>query len=761
MIRILLCTAMGLSVLGTSSSPGIFFNAIKKEFRLQTLRTTYAFRISPDTSNLEHLYWGPMVLASDDLAYLADDSVPLVSFDMLKDTQLLEYADFGSGDFKSPSFEVEYADGTRLSPVVYKAHQILQGKVRVDEGLPSLYNETVAECQSLCITMHDPDYGLEVDLWWTIYLDYDVVLRQATIRNLGAGPAGSGPVLLRKAASATLMLPAPSHSHYEMTQLSGSWANENNVISRKVDVGTLSVGSTRGLTSHISNPFVVLSDGPFSETSGFHYSAQLVYSTNWLAEVQGAHTGRARLNIGINPQTFDWLLNPGESFSTPEAVLAFSSEGVGGISRQLHKLYRTRMVRGLWRDRKRPVLVNSWEAMYFDMTEDRIVNELALPATKLGVDLVVVDDGWFGHRDNDTCCLGDWTPNPQKFPNGLQGLSKRVNALGLNLGIWMEPEMISPNSDLYRQHPDWCVHVGNRTRSQARNQLVLDLSRPEIQDFVVSSVTKVLTSANIMYLKWDFNRALTEVGTAVSSTRSGELYHRWMLGAYRVMRRLTTAFPDVLFEGCAGGGGRFDVAMMEFFPQIWTSDDTDAVARSSIQYGASLGYPSSVMAAHVSVVPNQQLSRTTPLLTRLRVASGGSGFGFELALNDLSADDQSTISNFLKQRATWEQVVREGDMYRLVSPFESPRSCWMWVSPDQRQAIFVAVQTGQYHVEVQWPHIKLQGLDPETVYEVQPTNQRFSGRALMGAGVLINYLKVKGDADSVLLSFTATDGRVS
>jgi len=608
----------------------------------------------------------------------------------------------------------------------------------VDPAQPAYYVETSDEASTLRVDLWDPLTDMRMELWYTVYHEYDIITRRAVVVN-----SSPGAVTLRSIMSATVDLPTAKH-HYTMSHLSGSWARERLLTSDRLHVGTKSIHSRRGASSHQHNPFFIISDGDYSEHSGDHYAFSLVYAGGFLGHAEMTQTGHLRLAMGIDPMTFEWNLASGDAFIAPEIALAYSHTGVGEISRQLHRLMRTRLVRGNFRDRRRPTLVNSWEAMYFDVSEDRILEDLAIPAAELGIELVVLDDGWFGERNNDRSSLGDWWPNPEKFPNGLAGVAERVRALGLEFGIWMEPEMISVDSDLYRAHPDWPLHVGERPRTESRNQLVLDLSRPDVRDFVVDAVATVLTSANISYLKWDFNRHLTEAGSAYfGAAQQGEIYHRFVLGVYDIMERLVTAFPNVLFESCSGGGGRYDPALLYYMPQVWTSDNTDAIARLKIQYGTSVAYPATTMSAHVTKSPNEQNGRTTTLATRGLVALGGV-FGYELDLNVLDSQEQAQIKQQLALHDRIEDVVRTGDMYRLFSPYEldpqQPRlTSWMYVAADRQRAVLFAFNSDYYELVWNNPRVVLRGLDPAMVYElyddVQLKRYTLPGAVLMSAGV--------------------------
>jgi len=732
-------------------SPGIYYTASTSQFTLQGKESSYVFRI--DRSGLlEHLHWGAAVHSLndfDDLGYLASDSIAK-SFDAgSKNAQMLEWADYGTGDFRAPSFRVRYGNGTSISPLVYVSHQIFPGKPIVDSAQPAIYLESDSEATSLRLLLEDPITKLQVHLWFTIYHDYDIITRRAVIMN---NQSDGSTVYVEILNSATVDFPQLTAQDWHFSQLSGSWARERHFYSRPLKLGTTSVQSRRGASSHQHNPFALFSAGiPAHEELGEHFAFNLIYSGNFLIEAEVIQTGRLRVNVGINPFNFEWRLRNGETFTSPEVVMVYSASGYGKISRQLHRIYRTRLVRGFWRDQRRPILVNSWEAMYFDVSEEKILNNLAKPAADLGIELVVLDDGWFGERNNDRTSLGDWYVNLEKFPNGIAYLANEINSMGLTFGIWMEPEMISVDSNLYRAHPDWCLHTGDRARTESRNQLVLDLSRPEVRDFIVDAVVNILGSANIQYLKWDFNRHLTEVSSeAFGIDQQGEINHRFVLGVYDVMNRITSRFPNVLFESCSGGGGRFDPAMLYYMPQVWASDNTDGVARGKIQYGTSIAYPASALGAHVSVSPNEQNGRVTSMKTRSLMAMSGT-FGYELDLLELSEADKIQVREFIAIHLSVEEIVRTGDMYRLLSPFDSNLCAWMFVTADQTRAAVFAFNSEYYEVIWNYPRLKLRGLSPDAIYSVKPIDlvvpQRLSGRTLMSAGLVFQF---NGDSESAL-----------
>ena len=485
--------------------------------------------------------------------------------------------------------------------------------------------------------------------------------------------------------SAALDLP---DARWQLLQLSGTWGRENHIVERRLRPGRQSVGSDRGVSSHQHNPFIALRRATTTEDAGEVYGFSLVYSGNFLAEAEVDAFETTRVRLGISPETFTWTLEPGAAFVSPEAVLVYSDAGLGAMSDAYHGLYRDRLARGAWRDAPRPVVINNWEATYFGFDETKLL-EIATSARDLGVELFVLDDGWFGRRDSDDSSLGDWFVDRRKLPNGLEGLAAGVEALGLTFGLWIEPEMVSERSDLFAAHPDWAVGVPGRPRTESRQQLVLDMSRPEVVDHLVDVLSEVLSSAPISYVKWDMNRNITEpYSAALPADRQGEFFHRYVLGVYDLYARLVAAFPTILFESCSSGGGRFDPGMLAFAPQAWTSDDTDAVERLAIQWGTSLVYPTSSMGAHVAAVPNHQTGRITPIGTRAAVAFFGA-FGYELDPTALSPDDRAAVADQIAFYKAHREVFQRGRFVRLRSPFEGDgnETAWMAVAPDAREAV--------------------------------------------------------------------------
>ncbi|NDL67385.1 alpha-galactosidase [Clostridiales bacterium F-3ap] len=651
------------------------------------------------------------------------------------DTLPQEYPAYGNTDFRVPAFRVEFPDGSTVTDLRYKGHAIFAGKKAL-EGLPALYAEEGDHVETLEVTMEDTLLPLRVVLSYTVFKDHDVLTRSARIVN------GSGETLkLLDALSVNVDF---RKDGFDMLQFSGAHIRERHLVRRSLEMGQTSIESRRGASSHQQNPFLVLVEKGTTETQGEAYGINLVYSGNFIgqAEVDQFHT--TRVSMGINPFEFSWMLEPGEAFQTPEAVLAYSGEGLGALSRTLHKAYRQRLARGRFRDKERPVLVNNWEATYFDFDQEKIY-EIAKMAASTGIELMVLDDGWFGKRDDDRRALGDWTVNGEKLQGGLDALARRVRDEGVQFGLWFEPEMVSEDSDLYRDHPDWCIHVPSRNRSTGRSQLVLDLTRKEVRENVVEQVRRILAGAPITYVKWDMNRHMTEVHSlSQPPDRQKETAHRYMLGLYEMMEVLTGEFPHILFESCSGGGGRFDPGMLHYMPQTWTSDDTDAVERLKIQYGTSMAYPAVSMGAHVSEVPNHQVHRTTSMKMRGDVAMAGN-LGYELDITKSSEADLEAIREQVSFYKGIRGLVQFGDLYRLASPFEGNETAWMFVSEDKRAAcVFWYKVLGA--PQEPFRNLRLEGLEEGADYTVTASGGempplRAGGDELMGVGIPLPMLE--------------------
>lgn len=629
----------------------------------------------------------------------------------------------GRGDYRPSMVRVKDVTGQRCTELFYISHEIVKGKPKL-EGLPASYVESEDEAETLTVTLADPLTGLDVRLNYTIFAGLPVLASSAQFVN-----RGQQPLLLENAASFCLTLPG----RYDMLHLHGTWARERSVERVAPARLTRMIESVRGASGHEHNPFVVLADPETTELSGECYGVALVYSGDFRMVVDENALESTRLVAGLNPRSFEWKLSPGESFQTPEALCAYSANGLNGMSQAMHTLMRTRLCRGEWRDRERPILINNWEATYFNFNHEKIM-EIARAAQALGVELFVLDDGWFGHRDSDNSSLGDWVVDRRKLPNGLSALAQDITSLGMRFGLWFEPEMISPDSDLYRKHEDWCLQAQGRRRTQSRQQLILDMSRRDVQDYVIDAVSSVLRSAPISYVKWDMNRNFKETGSqCLLDGREGETSHRYMLGLYRVLDAITSAFPHVLFESCAGGGGRFDAGMLYYMPQTWTSDDTDAVERLSIQYGTSMCYPVSTMGAHVSACPNHQLHRVTAMKMRGDVALAGN-FGYELNLAQQSPEDLEEIRRQIKRVKKLRRTTQQGVFTRLKSPFEGGVTAWQFAD-DQYVILCVYRVLAQTHEPRQV--IRMVNV-PQGRYRME-NGAEVSSDTLMHAGVTVAF----------------------
>ena len=598
------------------------------------------------------------------------------------DTLPQEYPTYGMSDFRVPAIEVLAQDGSSVVDLRYETHRILSGKPPLP-GLPATYIEQEAEADTLEIDLRDPLTHLQVTVRYTAFAEHSVIARSVTVKN-----EGTAPLRLARVLSAALDLP---DADYEFRRLAGAWGRERAVVTGPMTAGGHWIESRRGASSHQQNPYFELARPGADERHGDVLGVSLVYSGNFFMGAEVDQFNSLRLVAGVNPFDFEWRLEPGETFHAPEVLLAYSDEGFGGLSRTWHRLFRTRLARGRHRDNLRPVLINNWEATYFAFDRATLL-DLGASAAGLGVELFVLDDGWFGRRDNDESSLGDWTVDARKLPGGLADVAQELAQQGLQFGLWVEPEMVSPDSDLYREHPDWCLHVKGRERSLGRHQLVLDFSREDVCDEIVRRLTDVMHSAPIRYVKWDMNRHMTEVGSAGrAADRQRETAHRHMLGVYRVMEEVTRRFPDVLFESCSGGGGRFDPGMLYYMPQVWTSDDTDAIARLGIQFGTSLVYPASAMGAHVSAVPNHQVGRITPLETRGLVAMMGN-LGYELDVRRLSETERRQVREQIGLYKQIRPLVQFGDLYRLQNPNDGRGAAWMYVNGERTEAFATYVR---------------------------------------------------------------------
>jgi alpha-galactosidase len=607
-----------------------------------------------------------------------------------------------------PAVTVQQENGSRISNFVYQSHEIFAGKKSL-APLPATYVEQDSEAETLEILLYDAVTETELVLSYTIFADFPAVARSTRFFQ-----KGKGSITLDRAMSACVEF---GDADFEMVHLSGAWARERYVKTRKLEMGIQSVQSLCGASSSEHNPFLALKRPDANEKQGEVYGFSFVYSGNFLAQVEVSTHELTRVTMGIHPEMFSWELKEGESFQTPEVVMVYSDRGFNGMSQTFHRLYKTRLVRGAWRDQPRPILLNNWEATYFDFNEEKILN-IAKKAKEAGAELFVLDDGWFGARNDDWRGLGDWYVNLEKLPNGISGLSEKVEKIGLKFGLWVELEMVNKDSDLYRAHPDWIIGVPDRFESHGRHQHVLDYSRKEVVDGIYEMISRIIRGSRISYIKWDMNRYISEPYSRTALPENqGKVMHQYILGVYDLYTRLTTEFPQILFESCASGGARFDPGMLAFAPQTWTSDDSDSSERTKIQYGTSYVYPIVSMGSHVSAVPNHQLLRTTPLATRANVAYFGT-FGYELDLNLLSEDEMKQVKAQIAFMKKYRNLIQmDGDFYRLLNPFEGNDTAWMVVSQDQTEAVAAFYQRLN-KVNASWLRLKLDGLAPDMRYEV-------------------------------------------
>lgn len=731
----------------------IFYNEKDKAFKLRANNTDYMMKVCEE-GYLAHVYYGNKV-PDEDLTYLlrldespftpATNDRDRASF---MDTLPFEYPCFGPGDYRESAFKIMDANGMSTCDLRYVSHKMYEGKPKL-EGLPATFATEESGCSTLEITMYDKYADIEVVLIYTAFDKLDVITRSAVITN-----KSEKPFKITRALSACVDFDTDK---MDMITLNGSWARERAVERCRLHHGKQLVDSCRGESSHQNNPFVALCDNNADEDKGEVFGFNFVYSGNFYAQAEVTQHKKTRFLMGINPLDFEWLLEKGESFACPEVVMVHSDEGIGKMSRTFHDLYRNNLIRGEYKDKRRPILINNWEATYFNFDTDKLI-DIAKEASKLGIEMLVMDDGWFGHRDSDNSSLGDWFVYEKKLKGGLKYLVDEVNKLGMKFGIWFEPEMISPDSELYKAHPDWAIQIKGRPLTLCREQYVLDYSRKEVRDHVYGMMKKILDSANIEYIKWDMNRQLTEVGSAtLPAERQRELWHRYVLGVYDLMDRLTTDYPHILLENCSGGGARFDPGMLYYSPQIWCSDDTDAIERLKIQHGTSMCYPCLAMGAHVSDCPNHTVGRNTPFKTRGHVAMVGT-FGYELDVTRIPQEDRDAIPAQIKEFNKFNKLVRTGDHYRIGNMFEDNTwDAWEFVAKDKSEALFEFVQVlGRPNERSR--RIKLKGLEADAYYyEENEPDKKISGAALMNAGINIakmwNGDGLYGDFCSKILHF--------
>ncbi len=691
-------------------------------FHLQGRNISYIMAVD-SFGNLIHIHYGRK-LHDKDYDKTNTKYVNWAAYDenniTLENTQQ-EYPSYGHTDLRNPAYTVKNVDGNSISQLKYKDYTIKENYIPEIEGMPSLFIGNKS-AQTLEITLEDKISGVEVVLSYSVFDDYDVILRNTRIHNIS-----DSTIEIDSAYSANLDI---AKGNYDLIYFSGGWGREREFCRSEIQQGAkIDISNARGGSGHTLNPFIMVSEHNADEDKGNVYGFSLIYSGNHSSMIECDQYGNIRVQQGINPFMFKWTLEKGESFVTPQCVMCYSENGIGGLSRELNDVYRTNLCRSKCADKDRPILINNWEATYFDFDEDKLLS-IAKRAKEAGVELFVLDDGWFGTRNDDFSGLGDWTVNYDKLPSGIDGLAKKINDIGLKFGLWFEPEMVNPDSDLYRAHPDWAISVPNRISSLSRNQLILDLSRDDVCDYIITAVSDVLKSANIEYVKWDMNRPMTDMPYEGYN-------HKYTLGFYKIMDAITGAFPNILFEGCSGGGGRFDAGVLAYMPQIWTSDNSDAAARLKIQYATSMGYPVSAISAHVTAVPNHQNGRITSLKMRADTAYAGV-FGYELDITKMSDTELAEIKKQVETDKKLRTLMRTGDFYRILSPYETNYCSWEMVSKDKKEVFFYSAKI----FSVANSHdirIKLKGLDAEAKYMDTVTGEVYGGDELMYYGVEPKY----------------------
>ncbi|WP_099469443.1 alpha-galactosidase [Konateibacter massiliensis] len=721
---------------------------------LSTVNTTYAFQVM-ESGQLEHLYYGRKIRleAADFITekYAFCPGNTIAYSEEHKNFSLedccLEMSSYGKGDIREPFIEVVHADGGSTSDFVFDCAVISKGK-EAYRTLPGSYG-TEEEVEHLTVILKDKQYYLTLELHYYVYEKEDVITRSSRLIN-----ESNEEIRLARLMSTQVDF---DRAGYVFTTFNGAWAREMQRHDTVVNTGKTVNSSYTGSSSSRANPFVMVSRENTTEETGDCYGFNLIYSGNHYEAVEVSGFEKTRIVTGINPQSFSFLLTPGEDFEAPEAVMTYSHEGFSGASLHMQRFVREHIVRGEWKNKVRPVLLNSWEASYFDINERKLLN-LAKAGKEVGIELFVMDDGWFGTRNDDTQSLGDWYVNEKKLPNGLTGLAEKINRLGLDFGIWVEPEMVSLNSECYRNHPEWVMEIPDKPHAEGRNQRILDLANPEVQDYIIEQMTKVFSSADISYVKWDMNRIFSDYYSQyLPKERQQETAHRYMLGFYRVMQALNERFPSILFEGCAAGGNRFDLGMLCYFPQIWASDNTDANCRVETQTGYSYGYPMSTVGAHVSACPNHQTLRITPLETRFHVASFGV-LGYECNFCDMGKEELAEIAAQIELYKQWREVLQFGDFYRGRSGNIHE---WTCVSADQTKAVGMLMQT---LVTPNWRYetYTAKGLSAEKKYHFYSKIKKYNIKEF---GDLINtvspiHIKQNSIAQNVIAKFVKMDSEV-
>ncbi len=688
-------------------------------FHLQGKNISYIMTIN-EAEDLLHYYFGSKISDRDYSLKNEKLSFSLLSYDeneICMETLPQEYPAYGYADLRYPAYSVRNKFGNSVSRLLFKGYEIKENQVAFVKGMPSIFE---GDCtpQTLEITLSDEKIGLEVILSYTVFDEYDVILRSSRFVN-----KSDARMVIESAYSAAVDF---DKKDLDLVYFPGAWCREREFTRTSISLGEkIDISNARGGSGHAMNPFVMVCDKLATENQGDVYGFSLIYSGNHSSVVECDQYGNVRLIQGINPQGFETVLESREEFFTPQSVMSYSNCGFGGVSRTLHDLIRNNLCRSSWANKNRPILINNWEGTYFDFNEEKLV-AMAKQAKSVGIELFVLDDGWFGKRNNDKSSLGDWFVNEEKLPSGIKGLAEKINAEGLMFGLWFEPEMVNPDSDLYRRHPEWAIQVPNMKPSLGRNQLMLDFANPEVCDYIIESVGSILENANVAYVKWDYNRMLTDMPFKGYN-------HKYILGLYRVLDELTDRFPNVLFEGCASGGGRFDPGILAYSPQIWTSDNSDAVSRLKIQYSTSVCYPLSAISAHVTAAPNHQVGRMTSLKTRAEVAYAGI-FGYELDITTMSEEECQEVKKQIGFYNGIKELVRTGDLYRLQSPYDSNYCVWQVVSKDKSEVFLFGCRI-MSQANFKEARIYLEGLDSGKEYIDTETGITYGGDELMAMGI--------------------------
>ena len=715
-------------------------------FCLETANTSYIIGLADHRTFVGHVYYGRRVRRQDLRYLLRTGEAPFVPSGNEReccsfyDTFPAEYSGNGVGDYRESSIAVRTQAGQHAVMPTYVSYEITDQKPELP-GLPSAFDREHT-AQTLILRCRDEVLQLDVDLYYTVFEENDMITRSVRISN-----QSKEAVYLTKAYSACMDM---DDDAYEMLTLHGSWARERQMDRRPLGYGKTSVGSIRGESSHQEHPFMAWMKSSTTQTAGEVYAMHFIYSGNFIAQLEKSQFDSIRAVMGIHPADFSWKLESEESFYTPEAVLTFSAEGLGKMTRNFHDFYRNHLIRSKYRNQKRPILINNWEATYFDFNEEKIL-KIAEQAQKLGIEMLVLDDGWFGKREDDNSGLGDWFVNEKKMNGSMAQLAEKIHKMGMKFGLWFEPEMISEDSDLYRAHPDWAFAIPGRVPNHSRNQLVLDMTREDVREYLLERLTTIVHDAKIDYVKWDMNRSVCDVYSHVAAqSRNGEMYHRYVLGVYDLMERFLAACPNLLLEGCSGGGGRYDAGMMYYSPQIWCSDNTDAINRLSIQYGSSFFYPISTVGSHVSVCPNHQTGRVTPFRTRGDVALAGS-FGYEMDLNKISEEEKEMVKEQIAAMHEYYELTHEGLYYRLTGLKKQDFMAWEFVAEDQSRALLTIVKTDA-EGNMLPVHTKVCGLAEDKLYRCSLDQEVRLGRTWNRAGLTLH--QVLGEYESIRVEFT-------